>query len=250
MAPRRLLFVLAHPDDESMGNGVTIGRHARAGVEVHLVCATRGGAGWWGLPVGTKRQELPAVRTRELDLAAGVLGVTSAAVWEYPDGGVARSDMDEITRRIGAEIERVAPDLIVGWGPDGGYGHPDHIAVGACTAAAAGSVAPDLPLYHMALNARLARDAKRAFDLAGANGSGLPLHWRTRVSVVFEPTEDELEIKGRAIRCHASQLQPWLATISRRPDLLRLIGSEAYLRVGHDGAERILRDGLFPDLAR
>jgi LmbE family N-acetylglucosaminyl deacetylase len=246
---RKLLLVLAHPDDESMGNGTTIARHRETGVEVHLVCATRGGAGWGGLPAGRRREELPAIRGSELERAAAVLGLSSVTLWDYPDGGVARCDRAEITRRIGRVIEQVAPDLIVGWGPDGGYGHPDHIAVGACTDAAAGTVAPEVPLYHMAHDAQTAAEYRRAFDLAGADGNSLPLRWHRRVSVVFRPREQELRTKADAIACHESQLQPWLVRTLTRPEVLHLFGSEGYLRVGAEPAGRTLTGGRFPELA-
>lgn len=247
---RKLLLVLAHPDDESMGNGSMIARHRGAGVQVHLVCATRGGAGWSGLPAGRRREELPAIRTSELGRAAEVLGLASIALWDYPDGGVAGCDQVEMSRRIGRVIEQVAPDVVVGWGPDGGYGHPDHIAVGAATDAAVAVVAPGVPLYHMAQDAHLAAEYRRAFDLAGADGDSLPLRWHRRISVVFQPNEQELRTKAAAIACHESQLQPWLADIITRPGILRLFGAEGYLRVGAEPAGSILRSGLFPELVR
>ncbi|HEY9528957.1 MAG TPA: PIG-L family deacetylase, partial [Anaerolineales bacterium] len=46
--PLRLLVVFAHPDDESMGMGGTLARYAAEGVEIHLVCASRGERGWFG----------------------------------------------------------------------------------------------------------------------------------------------------------------------------------------------------------
>jgi LmbE family N-acetylglucosaminyl deacetylase len=99
-----LLFVLAHPDDESMGAGGTIARHVRAGVEVHLLCLTRGGAGWRGRPPGRRPEELPEIRTEELHRAANVLSLTSLAFWDYPDGGLPSCNQDEIRRRIGEHV--------------------------------------------------------------------------------------------------------------------------------------------------
>jgi LmbE family N-acetylglucosaminyl deacetylase len=247
---RKVLLVLAHPDDESMGNGTMIARHRGAGVEVHLVCITRGGAGWGGLPAGRRPEELPGIRKEELGRAAEVLDLASVALWDYPDGAVADCDQAEISLRIGRVIEQVSPDVIVGWGHDGGYGHPDHIAVGACTDAAVAGVAAGLPLYHMAYDGHTAAQYRRAFELAGANGDSLPLRWHPRVSVVFQPTEEELRTKAAAIACHKSQLQPWLVNTITRPEVLRLFGAEGYIRVGAEPAGAILRRGLFPELVR
>src|SRR6267378_3324190 len=73
----RLLAVLAHPDDESMGTGGTLYRHAAAGVDVHLLCVTRGGEGWQGKPPGATKEDLPRLRTRELDAAGRALGLAA-----------------------------------------------------------------------------------------------------------------------------------------------------------------------------
>jgi LmbE family N-acetylglucosaminyl deacetylase len=245
---RRALFVLAHPDDESLANGCTIRRHSAAGVAVHLVCLTRGGAGWGGLPAGRRPDELPEIRAVELKRAAHRLGLASVQICDYPDGGVQICDQDEVADRIADSIRSVQPDLVVGWGPDGHYGHPDHVAAGAATDRAVTMVAPDLPLYHVALNAQIAADYRRGFELAGAGGDSLQMRWYDSVSLVFEPTDDELMAKREAIACHESQLQPWLLNTLAARSILRLFGAEGYIRVGAEGVERSMAAGLFPEL--
>src|SRR5258708_38814576 len=64
-----LLVVMAHPDDESMGCGGLILRPTRAGIPVHLICATRGEKGWSGKPLGARRDELAQIRTHGLEEA-------------------------------------------------------------------------------------------------------------------------------------------------------------------------------------
>src|ERR1700674_3589823 len=128
-----LLVVMAHPDDESMGCGGLILRHTRAGIPAHLICATRGEAGRGGKPLGAKKEDLGQIRTQELEEAGATLALSSVELWDYPDGGVDRCDRQEITQRIWERITTLRPKAVVGWGPDGAYGHPDHIAMGACT---------------------------------------------------------------------------------------------------------------------
>ncbi|MBJ7599611.1 PIG-L family deacetylase [Candidatus Nephthysia bennettiae] len=245
---RRALFVLAHPDDESMGNGCTIQRHTAAGVAVHLLCLTRGGAGWGGLPAGRRAEELPDIRSEELRRASQRLGLASLQICDYPDGGVPDCDQEELRDRIAGTIQSLQPDLVVGWGPDGGYGHPDHVAVGAATDRAVALVAPALPLYHMAVNARMAADYGRAFELAGAGADSLPLRISETVSLLLVPTEEELTAKGEAVSCHESQLRRWLLNLLADRSTLRLFGSEAYIRVGSEGSERVMASGGFPEL--
>jgi LmbE family N-acetylglucosaminyl deacetylase len=221
-------MVLAHPDDESMGNGTLIARHVGAGCEVHLVCATRGGAGWTGRPAGRDPSELPEIREGELARAAEVLGLAGVELWDYPDGGVSREDQAEIVRRIQEAVERLQPDAVVGWGPDGGYGHHDHIAMGACTdRALAGTGRPH---YHMAVD-KLAADAydrltrRHAVDVGDMHLAGL-----SHVDVILEPSEAELDTVRRAIECHDSQRNQLVALLLSDPHLLFWMARSCYLR--------------------
>jgi LmbE family N-acetylglucosaminyl deacetylase len=226
-----LLVVMAHPDDESMGCGGLILRHSRAGVPVNLICATRGEAGWSGKPRGAKREDLAQIRTGELDEAAAALAISGVELWDYPDGGVDRIDRQEITNRIWEQISKLRPKAVVGWGPDGVYGHPDHIAIGACTDSAIGSMTEgDRPaLYHLAVDQQVADFYKIALRLAGDDHE-LPLVVKDHVDVVFDFDADEVMMKLRAIDCHKSQLEDWRVAIRDQPRLMQLgYGHEPYI---------------------
>ena len=228
-----LLVVMAHPDDESMGCGGLILRHTRAGIPVNLICATRGEAGWTGKPLGAKKEDLALIRTGELEEAAATLALGGVELWDYPDGGVDRSDRQEITQRIWEQITRLRPKAVVGWGPDGGYGHPDHITMGACTDTAVTSMAEgDRPaLYHVAIDQQLADFYKEAFRLSG-DGQALPLAVQDRYDVLFELDPDEVMMKLRAIDCHRSQLEDWRIAIRDHPRLMQEgYGHEPYVAI-------------------
>ena len=228
-----LLLVLAHPDDESMGTGGLVLRHTRNGIATHLVCATYGEAGWSGKPPGAKKEDLPEIRAKELEEAAAALALTGVELWDYPDGGVSGSDQQEITNRIWEQITKLRPRVVVGWGPDGGYGHPDHIAMGACTDAAVGAMTEgERPaLYHVAIDQPLADFYREALRLAGDNNS-LPLQPQEKVDVVIELDADEVMMKLRAIDCHRSQLEGWRIAIRDHPHLMqRGYGHEPYVAV-------------------
>jgi LmbE family N-acetylglucosaminyl deacetylase len=229
---RRLLLVLAHPDDESMGNGTLITRHVAAGCEVHLVCATRGGAGWTGRPAGRRPEELTEIRAQELARAAEVLRLAGVELWDYPDGGVSGCDQDEIVERVRVAIGRLEPDVVVGWGPDGGYGHPDHIAIGACTdRAVAGSGRPQ---YHMALDRRAADAYNEMVTSQRLNLGGMQLVAVDPVDAILEPSPQELAIIGRAIACHDSQRNALVDRVLGDPHLLFWMARSCYVRVGGD----------------
>ena len=228
-----VLVVMAHPDDESMGTGGLVLRHTRNGIPVNLICATRGEEGWTGNPLGARKDQLAGIRTAELDQAAGALALSAVELWEYPDGGVAGCNQQEITERIWQQISKLRPKAVVVWGPDGGYGHPDHIAVGACTDAAVAAMAEgDRPaLYHIAVDQQVAEFYKEAARLSGEDHE-LPLVVDDHVDVVIELEPDEVMMKLRAIDCHRSQLEDWRIAIRERPDMLQKgYGHEPYIAV-------------------
>jgi LmbE family N-acetylglucosaminyl deacetylase len=233
-----LLLVLAHPDDESMGTGGLILRHTRAGIQTNLVCATYGEKGWMGKPPGAKEEDLPEIRAKELEEAAFALALKGVELWDYPDGGVAEQDQQEITQRIWEHITKVRPRVVVGWGPDGGYGHPDHIAMGACTDAAVNAMTEgERPaLYHIAVDEPLAEFYREATRLAGDNHS-LAVQAQEKVDVVMELDADEVIMKLRAIECHRSQLEDWRIALRDHPHLMqRGYGHEPYIAISSRAA--------------
>ena len=139
---RRLLAVLAHPDDESLGVGGTLAKYATDGVEVSLVTATRGEGGrFMGRPRDDARHPGPdalgMIREGELRHAAAALGITDVSLLDYRDQHLDRADPREAIGRIVYHMRRIRPDVVITFGPDGAYGHPDHIAISQFTTAAA-----------------------------------------------------------------------------------------------------------------
>jgi LmbE family N-acetylglucosaminyl deacetylase len=134
---KRILGVFAHPDDESFCAGGTFAKYAATGAEVMVVSATRGEAGQIRMPSVATRRTLGAVREQELHLACQRLGIQHAArCLDHMDGTLKDFDQEVLTRKITEIIRTFRPDVVITFGPDGGYGHPDHIAISAATAAA------------------------------------------------------------------------------------------------------------------
>lgn len=126
----RLMAILAHPDDESLGMGGTLARYTDEGIGTYLVCATRGERGRY-----FDQEERPPIdevgkrREKELRNAALVLGIREVSFLDYLDKDVDQADAVEATARIAGHIRRIKPQVAVTFGPEGGYGHPDHIAI-------------------------------------------------------------------------------------------------------------------------
>lgn len=135
--PLRLMAVLAHPDDESLGIGGTLARYAEEGVETYLVTATRGERGRFFTNENRPSDaEVGRVREAELRAAARDLGVREVRLLDYLDGELDRADPVEAIGRIAGEIRRVRPHVVVTFDPFGAYGHPDHVAISQLAAGA------------------------------------------------------------------------------------------------------------------
>ena len=258
-ADRALLAVLAHPDDESFGPGGTLALYASRGVQVHLLCATRG-------EVGTVAPELMAghatigdLRQTELECAAGHLGLTGVHFLGYRDSGMpgspdnshpralAAAPIEQVASAVVEWIRRIRPQVVITFDPIGGYRHPDHIACHNATVLAfeaAGDAArfpASLPAYRPArlyfhtFQRPWLRHGVRLLHLFGQD----PRHWgRNKDIDLVDIAQSEFPVharidirsvadrKERASACHASQQMPrprgigrWLVRFSEAEEV-------------------------------
>jgi LmbE family N-acetylglucosaminyl deacetylase len=132
----RLLGVFAHPDDETFCAGGTFARYAGQGAEIMVVSATRGQAGQIRDAAAGNRRTIAAVREAELRLACERLGVRQVRCLDHVDGTLADAGFPALVEEVTEIICEFRPDIVITFGPDGGYGHPDHVAISAATTAA------------------------------------------------------------------------------------------------------------------
>ena len=210
----RMLAVFAHPDDESIVAGGTLAACAAAGVEVLVLCATRGEQGPIADPEMASRATLGTVREQELLAACQALG-TRAECLGFSDGTLDSVEA-EVATQVASRIHRWRPRVVLTFGPDGLYGHPDHVAVYRATMAALdklgdGAVRPwayqaTWPEGRMVqLVAALAERGLPAdlWGLAPEEFGAPPSSITTVVDV-----RTFLAPKLRALRCHRTQLTP------------------------------------------
>ena len=124
-----LMAIFAHPDDESFGNGGTLAKYAEQGVFTSLVTATRGEAGEISDPSLATPDNLGQVREQELRLACSILGIRELRLLDYVDGTLMGIDQQECEGKMVRAIRELRPQVIITFGPEGVYGHPDHVAV-------------------------------------------------------------------------------------------------------------------------
>ena len=145
MNEKKLLAVVAHPDDESFGMGGTLAHYAQAGVDVHLICATRGEVGEVSPELLEGHTSIGELREQELCCAADVLGLKNVHFLDYRDSGMPGSQdnehpealiqasQDEVAKKISKLIRLIRPQVVLTFDPIGGYMHPDHIAIHQAT---------------------------------------------------------------------------------------------------------------------
>ena len=153
MTGQVLLFVHAHPDDESLATGVALAHHARQGHEVHVLTCTLGEEGEV-IPAelahlaSDRDDTLGPWRREELRRAMAALGVRHRVLGEDPDRGVlsrwrdsgmagtptaanpaafVNADVDEVAALVADVVTELRPSVVVTYDEHGGYGHPDHV---------------------------------------------------------------------------------------------------------------------------
>ncbi|NLG71513.1 MAG: GlcNAc-PI de-N-acetylase [Chloroflexi bacterium] len=238
VARRVLLAVLAHPDDESFGMGGTLALYAQRGVDVYLICATRGEAGMMAPEFLKGFDSAAQRREHELRCAAEKLGLKDVFFLDYRDSGMpgspdnehpmalCKAPLEDVSGQIVHFIRTLRPQVVVTFDPIGGYRHPDHIAIHNATVHAfhaAGDPqqfpsdqAPYQPqkLYFHTISRRFLRLAVRAMPLFGKD----PRKWGQNqdIDLTTLAAEDfpvHAVIDYRAVRerkmdaatCHASQ---------------------------------------------
>ncbi|WP_369181308.1 N-acetyl-1-D-myo-inositol-2-amino-2-deoxy-alpha-D-glucopyranoside deacetylase [Streptomyces mutabilis] len=237
MPARRLLLVHAHPDDESINNGVTMARYAAEGAHVTLVTCTLGERGevippelahLTGAALGGHRREELAAAMRALGvddfrLLGGPGRFADSGMMGLPDnddpGCLWQADVDRAAELLVEVIREVRPQVLVTYDPDGGYGHPDHIqahriAMRAVELAAEAGCPVDKVYWN-----RVPRTvAEEAFARLGEALPGLPFEKAAGIEDVPGVVDDEritTEIRGEgfaqaakaaAMRAHATQI--------------------------------------------
>jgi LmbE family N-acetylglucosaminyl deacetylase len=236
LAGRTLLAIFAHPDDESLACGGLLACCAERGARVVVICATHGENN-----AGRRDLALYEQRAQELRDASTALGVKEVVLLEYADGFLPWVDRAEFEGLIAAEIRRVSADVVVTFGDDGLYWHPDHIAVHERTTAAVESLGTEAPaLYYVTMpKGQMRRIVDEWLADATRPESGLPLFGMAdpdAFGVEANPPTLVIDVsacaarKLAALKCHHSQVAHGAFSRVRAEQAARLLGVEHFHR--------------------
>ena len=256
-----IVFVHAHPDDESSQTAGTMALAARAGHRVVTVFATDGDHGQRPEHLGDDGN-LVEHRRGEALAAARVLGVERLDWLGFRDSGMTgwaenddprslnQAEVDEAAERLARILDREDADVVVGYDYHGNYGHPDHIAVHRLTRRAAELASRRPRLMESTTNqtAQLAMldrpEVAELFSALSADGSdvaeiremiltgddgqpvGVP---ESEIAWAIDLPEDVIALKRQAMECHASQTSDIGLMLSLPPAVYAMSFGREYL---------------------
>jgi len=217
----RLLAIFAHPDDESLFCAGTLAKYAALGHEVYLICATRGEQGRIRHPVieataYPKGEALGKLREKELEAACAILGIRPPIFLNYQDSGYPlevalanptgfiHQDLQQIEDTLLDHLIQIQPQVVIGFDPQGYYGHADHIhlhraTLGAFWRAGNRMAAPPLRLFFPVRSKERLAQTRFDPDRYGVSASSVA------VRIDVRPYAETIRA---AVLAHASQAGP------------------------------------------
>lgn len=273
--PLTLMAVHAHPDDEATSTGGVLHKYAAEGIRTVLVTCTSGelGDGPGGLKPdqpGHDPEAVKRIRRAELEASCRELGVGKLELLGYQDSGMAEwnkagasgsfasSDLDEEVQRLAKVIKRHRPQVVVTYGEDGGYGHPDHVRTHQVARGAVVATGIPSKLYYTVFPKSLARRVLAQMKEAGIDPWDLgeidfdpenpPFGVADDLITTVVDVIADVPAKLAAVRAHASQMDN--AFFGSLPDQVApmILGEEYFIRALDSSEAALPESDLFAGL--
>jgi N-acetyl-1-D-myo-inositol-2-amino-2-deoxy-alpha-D-glucopyranoside deacetylase len=268
-----LLLVHAHPDDESITSGGVMAQAHDAGKRVVLVTCTGGEAGEiHNMDEAAVRPRLAQVRAEELRAAGGILGVDRIVFLGYRDSGMLGTadnrhpqsfhvaPTEEAAEKLAVVLREERPEVVVTYGADGLYNHPDHVKAHLVTVSALDLLAREdwqpEKFYFAVIPRSGLRQIRDRMKAAGLDspfdeqefGRAIPGTPDEEITTIVDVTP-QLARKKAAFEAHRSQLALDSFFLNTPRDIFEAaFGREAFVLArgftGEDGIERDLFAGL------
>jgi len=193
----KMLFVFAHPDDESYGPSGTMSLYAHEGAEIHLVTLTRGESGKLGICKTLSKPEVAELRTKELRCAARMLQVKELIIGDFPDGGLQDIPDSKGIEFVSLAMSNINPDAAITFHKEGITGHADHKIVSRWVTSAVKVNSSQTKLFHFGLT------EKQAQKITDRKMHPIP---ESEITHQIDVSA-YIEQKKKAVKCHDSQLE-------------------------------------------
>lgn len=226
LEPADILVVFAHPDDETFATG-TFTKLSANGKRIQLVYATSGDAGGDRTGQGLKGDALGRHRESEMVQASQILNVSAEPLFlRYPDGFV-RDNWDSILADVESIMQQTQPEIVITFGPDGYYGHRDHLAISQIAERAFDGLGISSNLLHVAIP----RSLDNLIVQAGGGSRYNPVEDKYITYIVN--VRGQIEQRIGAMEAHASQFDD--QTIGQMRTLGTATGIEGFVEVRNLG---------------
>jgi LmbE family N-acetylglucosaminyl deacetylase len=197
---KRIVVFTAHPDDEGIAAGTMYKNH-QAGGETFLICATYGEKGKSHLDRPVTDAALKNIRKNELLAAAKILRIDEVIFLGLPDAGV-RENAKKLYEKSLPIIQKIRPDHLLSFGPDGMSAHWDHITVGKVALRIAKKL--KIPFAAFTVSPEFRKQRRLEMFLKRrkfGKYAGIPKYRKPTTKIEVDPA-----IKRKAMRSHKSQL--------------------------------------------
>ncbi|MDO8460953.1 MAG: PIG-L deacetylase family protein [bacterium] len=213
----KIIFVFAHPDDESFSSGGIIAKLTKEGNTVKLITATRGEAGQLGNPPITTKENLGKTREQELRKVAKILGISKIYFLDFKDGTLSKIPKKLLVDKIHSILQLEKPDVVVSFNKEGGSRHPDHMRISFSATEAfekyLRSAKKHVRLYHSEIPKTLLKKLSQDGTDYKAFGKIMGTHLSKITTVV--DISSTLDLKIKAIKCHKTQNKDWERYLKR-----------------------------------
>ncbi len=209
----KVLFIFAHPDDETFGSGGTIAKLIKDGHDVSVITATDGQSGMTGEYGNITPEELGQIRRKEQSEAAKILGIPENKTTHLGmmDGTLADKSEDELVSVIKPALEKENPDIVITFEKNGISNHPDHKMISKVATESfkqwMKNAGKHVRLYHIGVPKSYMEkyEENGLSNKAFGETPGVP---DENLTTIIDTT-DFFETKDKAARAHASQKSDW-----------------------------------------
>jgi N-acetylglucosamine malate deacetylase 2 len=232
----KILYIYAHPDDETFAAGLAIPAQKRLGHKVHLLTLTKGGATKVRHSLGLTVEQMGEVRYREMQQVQQVLELDGMTVLDLPDSGLKEMDPRVIEQEVRKEIERVRPDIVVTDVVYGVSGFHDHLVTHAVVKRVFLQMRDEGADYlkRLAFAVITEEEVEQVRQMGGFNLQASPPEL---IDCIMPVTKEDHDTMRRSLACYLTYLE-----VIKKSGIERVYGDQMYFEIFQENHKPPLLD--------